>query len=219
MKRLIAAIPQQAEIAIVLICAFGLPLTYSVLIASGVVDAGTTTDARLVRLLIFELATLGLLGSLLWARGWTLERLGFGTPVLQDAIDGAGLVAVAYLLPACILLVLPTELKQSAASTLLFGPLSLPAIVATSIVNPVFEEVFVVGYVFAALRGANGMLAINVSIALRLAYHLYQGAASVIFILPLAVMFAWWYSKRASLWPLLFAHAALDFMALSRHLG
>ena len=108
-------------------------------------------------------------------------------------------------------------MKQSASNALSFAPLSLPIVVLTSLVNPVFEELFVVGYVFAVFGDKNRIMAINVSVALRLAYHLSQGPAAVVFILPMAVVFAWWYSTRPSLWPLLMAHVALDFIGLAPH--
>jgi membrane protease YdiL (CAAX protease family) len=221
MKRVVANLSSQAEIAIVLLCAFGIPIAYVVLLALGVLEPQTVTNARMMQLLAFELVVLGALGALLWARGWTFERLGMGRPVFQDVIDGAGLVVVAYVIPAGILLLLPPDVKQSATNALSFAPLSLPLVILTSVVNALFEEIFVVGYVFAVLSvgGTNRAMAINVSIALRLAYHLSQGPAAVIFILPLAVVFAWWYSTRPSLWPLLFAHAALDLIGLARHVG
>jgi hypothetical protein len=217
MKQFTAALSPRAEIAIVLLCAFGLPLAYSVLLATGAVEREFITDALLLRVIAFEVAMLGALGGLLWSRDWTFERLGLNTPTFQDVIDAVGLLVVAYLIPAGILALLPHDLKQAATGAFSFTPLSLPIVVATSLVSPLFEEVFVVGYVFAVMGPANKTIAINVSIALRLAYHLSQGPAAVIFILPLAVVFAWWYSTRPSLWPLLMAHVALEFLGLAPH--
>jgi membrane protease YdiL (CAAX protease family) len=222
LKRFIAALSSRAEFATVLVCAFGIPLIHSLLIAAHVVGAPTMSDGRLLRTLAFELVTLGALGAFLSVRGWTVERLGFSEPTAQDAIDGFGLLAVAYLVPAGIWLLLPGEIRQGInESGLSFAPagLSLPIVALTSVVNPIFEEVFVVGYLFGLLGRQNRMMAINVSIALRLAYHLYQGASAVIFILPLGLVFAWWYSTRPRLWPLLLAHAALDLISLAAHVS
>ena len=219
MKQFTAALSPRAEIAIVLACALGIPLAYTVLLAAGVVEHEIITDARLLRVLAFEIVVLGVLGALLWSRGGTLPQLGLNTPVFQDVIDGAGLLVVAYVIPAGILGLLPLEMKQAATNALSFAPLSLPIVLATSLVNPLFEEVFVVGYVFAILGPSNRVLAINLSVALRLASHLSQGPAAVIFILPMAVVFAWWYSTRPSLWPLLSAHVALEFLGLAPHTG
>jgi membrane protease YdiL (CAAX protease family) len=217
MKQFAAALSLRAEIAIVLACAFGLPLAYTMMLALGAVEREFVTDALLLRVVAFEVAMLGALGALLWSRDWTFERLGIATPSFQDVLDAVGLLVVAYLIPAGILALLPPDMKQAATNALSFTPLSLPVVVAASLVSPLFEEVFVVGYVFAVLGPANKTMAINISVALRLAYHLSQGAAAVIFILPMAVVFAWWYSTRPSLWPLLMAHIALEFLGLAPH--
>jgi uncharacterized protein len=56
---------------------------------------------------------------------------------------------------------------------------------------------------------------INVSVAIRLLYHLYQGPLGVLYIVPLGLVFAWWYARSARLWPLVIAHALYDFSALA----
>ena len=219
MKQFITALSPRAEMAIVLLCAFAFPLVYTALIALKMVDLGVVTDARLLRIVAFELVILTLIGWVLWTRGWTLDRIGIRAPVFQDVLDGVGLLVVAYLIPAALQRYLPAEMTQNATDALSFAPLSLPLVIVTSVVNPVFEEVFVVGYVFAAFGESNRMLALNVSVALRVAYHLSQGPAAVIFILPMAIVFAWWYSTRPSLWPLLLAHIGLDLIGLAQYTG
>lgn len=218
MKRFAAALSPQAEIALVLLAAFALPVIYSTLILMNVTDLPASSDARLLIGLVFEAVVLLSLGAVLSARGWTPERLGIGSLTLQDAIDGAGLLVAAYLIPAVILSVLPPDAKQAITASIpafaLTG-VSLALAIVASLLTPIFEEVFVVGYVFATLGGKSKALAMNVSVALRLAYHLYQGAAAAIFILPMAVVFAWWYSTRPSLWPLLIAHAALSIIGFA----
>lgn len=53
---------------------------------------------------------------------------------------------------------------------------SLLAVLLVSVVNPWYEELFVCAYVIESLRGRFGLgTAINVSVALRVSYHLYQG--------------------------------------------
>ena len=220
MKRFIASLPPQAEIAIVLLCAFGWPAVHSLLVATRILDPVAMSDGRLLWTVVIEVTTLALLGAFLRARGWTVERFGLGAPSVEDGIDGAGLLAVAYLVPATILLFMPADLKQGIyGGALAFAPggLSLALVILMSVVNPIFEEVFVVGYVFAATPASNRLTAINISTALRLVYHLYQGPSSVIFILPLALVFAWWFSTRGRLWSLVLAHAGLDLIGLASH--
>ncbi|WP_258078145.1 CPBP family intramembrane glutamic endopeptidase [Xanthomonas axonopodis pv. vasculorum] len=60
-------------------------------------------------------------------------------------------------------------------------------LLAISLINPIFEEVFVCGYVIGALESRHGRaFAVNVSVAIRTSYHLYQGPIGAINILMLA---------------------------------
>lgn len=217
MKRFAATLSPQSEILLVLLAAFAVPAIWSTLILMKIAtlpDSGT----RILLGLAFEAVVLITLGALLSARGWTLERLGIGAFTLQDVIDGAGLLAAAYLIPAVILSVLPPEIKQTIAAnvpTFELSGVGLALALIASILSPLFEEIFVVGYVFAALGEKNKALAMNLSVALRLSYHLYQSLAAAIFILPMAVIFAWWYVTRPSLWPLLIAHTGLSLIGFA----
>ena len=84
-----------------------------------------------------------------------------------------------------------------------------------SVVNPFFEETIVVAYLMGALLNQdNPWRAINVSVGLRLLYHLYQGVTGVISIVPVGLVFSYYYFKKRKLWPLVFAHGVMDFVAL-----
>jgi membrane protease YdiL (CAAX protease family) len=83
-------------------------------------------------------------------------------------------------------------------------------------VNPVFEELFVLGYVVQSLRKTFSLtLAVNVSVAIRLSYHLYEGPQAVIPIAIFGLMVTFAYVRLGRLWPIIVAHAILDFLALS----
>ena len=86
---------------------------------------------------------------------------------------------------------------------------------AISLVNPLYEELLVSGYVMTAVQERGGTsLAINLSLAVRLLYHLYQGPQAAISIIPIGLSFAFYYAWSGRLWPLVVAHAGLDFFAL-----
>jgi membrane protease YdiL (CAAX protease family) len=75
--------------------------------------------------------------------------------------------------------------------------------------------VFVCAYIVSALKERRGVaFAVNVSTALRVTYHLYQGAAGVISVVPVGLVFAYYYARNGKLWPLIVAHGILDFIAL-----
>jgi len=96
---------------------------------------------------------------------------------------------------------------------------TLVAIVLVSVVNPLFEEVFVCGYVIEALRRRFGTtVAINVSVVIRAAYHLYQGVAFQPFHIAYGLVQAYVYVRYDRLWPLFVSHALLDFIPLMFYL-
>ncbi len=92
-------------------------------------------------------------------------------------------------------------------------PVALAVVV--SIVNAIFEEGFVVGYVMSAFRDRwSPLVCVNVSVAIRLLYHLYQGPLGVMSIIPTGLIFSYWYLRTGRLWPLVVAHALLDLIGL-----
>jgi membrane protease YdiL (CAAX protease family) len=85
-----------------------------------------------------------------------------------------------------------------------------------SLANPVFEEVLVLAYVVQGLRKRFGLVtAMNVSLAIRLTYHLYQGPLAVIPIAFFGLVVTLVYVRMGRLWPAIVAHAILDFVALA----
>jgi membrane protease YdiL (CAAX protease family) len=89
-------------------------------------------------------------------------------------------------------------------------------IIAVSIINPIFEEAIVVGYIIPVLKDRTGVLfAINISVLVRLLYHLYQGPIAAITIIPMGLIFAFVYTKWKNIWPLIIAHSIMDFIAFS----
>ena len=98
--------------------------------------------------------------------------------------------------------------------------IALQLVLVTSVVNGVYEELFVAGYVITAMTPVRGMwTANNVSTGIRLLYHLYQGPVALLSIIPLGVLFAAVYWRTRTLWPLLVAHTLANFLAFSMATG
>ena len=92
------------------------------------------------------------------------------------------------------------------------GPL---AIILLVLINPVFEELLWLGYFLQRLQPRFGWrVAALVSIALRFAVHTYQGPIAVLGILPIAVVFTWYYIGTRRLWPVVVAHICFDTIGL-----
>lgn len=129
-------------------------------------------------------------------------------------------MALATLLSVSILLSVTARLFPGAPLASQggpLGPLGFGTVVAVSIVNPAFEELFVTAYVVTSLtnQGVNHGTAVTVSVVIRLLYHLYLGAVlAALLLIPMGLIFGYYFARRRRLWPIVVAHAATDFLAL-----
>lgn len=228
MLRALRQLPLSTEFAVVLALAFGffsLTSVSAVLVhlfpspADPEVAPFSSTNAYFI--VCYELVAFALIAMVLLARGWDLRRINC-RPSIALTIAGVVLFALdwvfygitwqyaAAVFPDAFLV----DGRPYDASPV-SPTISLTAIIVLSIVNPVFEEVLVVGYVVEALRGRrSAWFAIHLSTAVRLVYHLYQGPVGVLTIVPIGFAFAWLYARFGRLWPLIVAHALLDFVPL-----
>ncbi len=221
MKQFVQALSGRAEFLIVVLGSIGVSLlsNFAVLLSPEVAsDVQQFTNESLVGTLIYEIFVLAWLGTFMKLRGWTRERLGIA-PSLRDTAIGILLAFVILGLSWVTDLVVgdlaPGLLEAATRFEKVTGTLDMRAVVLVSLVNPVFEEVFICAYVISALKDKRGAaFAVNVSAGLRVACHLYQGAYGVLTIGPLALLFGYWYLRSGRIWPLLVAHALLDFVGL-----
>jgi membrane protease YdiL (CAAX protease family) len=221
MKDYLRALSGRAEFLIVVVGAFGLFVLSNLVVLLNpelVANAPPIDNAQLNSLVAHEIVVLLVLGAFLRARGWTAEKLGICAD-LRDTVIGVGLMALALaatkIMEALAGHFAPERLEAALRFEQIAGPLSFPTVAAVCIVNPIFEELFVCAYVIAALREKRGAaFAMNVSVGLRVTYHLYQGIVGVLLIAPVGLLFAYWYVRSGRLWPLIVAHGLLDFIAL-----
>ena len=202
------------EFWLVVIGAFGIFAITSVFLAlHPAANLGHSTYS-FWQLILYELVGAAVLGVLLHYRGWTLRSLGL-TFHWTDVPIGLGLAAIVWLIYFTCWTGLTHYAPQLGLTVgqrpILQSGLSLSSAVAVIIVNPLYEEVFVTGYIVTALRGVRDTnFAVTVSTAVRLVYHLYQGVVGVALIIPLGLIFATWFAAKRRLWPLIVAHAVFD---------
>jgi membrane protease YdiL (CAAX protease family) len=219
MRQFLNRISPAWEFAIVIGLAFGYLILISIVTFTHPATRPHHNDASLFGLIVYEGIAFVLLIPFLAARGWTPRKIGLA-PSLRDTGVGLGLFLGSYLvwmmIWAATVAISPTTAQAAAATQVVAPGISLAIAIFISLVNAVFEEVFVCGYVIAALKRKDGhyLLAVNASVAIRLLYHLYQGPLGVISIIPLGLIFAYWFAKTGRLWPVLVAHAALDLVGL-----
>lgn len=211
------------EAITVMVGAFGYFLLGTACTLAGILPSVGITDRHLRFLLVYETFVLIALGGILRIRGWTARRLGL-VPGLRDTVVGIGLSITNYL--AYVLLwtlviamkLYPTGLHG--ARSLVDGKLTLPMVIGVSLLNPVFEEIFVCGYLITAARERGALTrGVNASVGIRLGYHLYQGGYGVVGLIPFGLIAALWFSRTGRLWPVVVMHAIADFAALVPHVG
>lgn len=222
-RRFIKSLPQAVEFAIVVLVAFGPSVFTSIKIAVHQPAHAVHSAAGLPVLIFYEVALIAILSAFLWARGWSLEKIGL-IPTFRDTGIGILLWVAAYAVWAFIwyatAAISPNTIwgMVNASAKIIAPGIPLTTAIVVSLVNPVFEEVFVSGYVISVLRRPNApLLAVNASVALRLLYHLYQGVFGILSVIPIGLIFAYWYARTGRLWPLIVAHAIMDMIGFLPH--
>jgi membrane protease YdiL (CAAX protease family) len=224
MRKYLQTLPLATEFAIVILGAFGYFFLGAFVIAltkASVGDSASTgayTAGHLIQLIVYELPVGAVLFAFLHLRGWSLERLGVRFSAIETLV-GFGLAFFAEL--ACyvpllaVALAFPASIQAMTASQPTPGGFSLATVVILSIINPIFEETFVCGYVITVLKErSDASTAVAISTAIRLLYHLYQGPLAFFGIVPFGLVVGAWYARSGRLWPVIVAHGLGDFIAL-----
>lgn len=129
------------------------------------------TDRDLTFLLLYEPIVFFILGWFLTQRGWTLTKLGL-TPSWKSTLIGVCLVPTGYAVYALVwillALLLPEVQAVSYRESLSGTDISFWQIILVSVVNPIFENVFVCGYIIQFLKNSNSLwIALIASTAIR----------------------------------------------------
>ena len=216
------ASPLRQASTVELLLVLGLPtivflVTWIVTLVRGG-DPMALTDGRLIRTLLVEAITTSALLPYLARSGWS-PRAVAGVPVLRDLLRGIGvwlLSMAAFALTMVTVHVFAPALAESLRRPQFTGALSPLLVVAAAIVNPLFEEFLWLGYAVPAVASRLGIrVACSISVALRVAVHVYQWSLALVAILPVAVVFTVYYARNRRLWPVLVAHVIADVIALT----
>lgn len=207
------------EALLVLLFAFLYPISTSLVYTIGI---GTKplnlTDVGSVALMGFELGVVGMF-LLYWkARGSKLNELGISIGEI-DILYTVLLFIAIYILPWAqyTLWVLFTRTAPSQSGFELVGHLSPFSVLLMSIVNPIYEELFLVGYVYSQLsKNTHWAFIALLSTLVRVSYHTYQGWYSVIGVGLYGLVMATFYWKFRRLAPVVIAHGLLDVYTLGQ---
>jgi membrane protease YdiL (CAAX protease family) len=203
---------QYTDAAIVTAICFG----WFILLSIQAVLAGFPTekfdDASLLSIAVFEIVMGALALAFLRYRGYPLAPL-VPLPNAVGCLVGLALYLaswvaswpVDHMFGAKILATQPIEQMVEGAE------LSMPTVLAVSVVNGLYEEVFLVGYLLRALESLGAPFAIGATGLVRVLYHLYQGPVGAVEVLVFGLIFAVYFWRTRKLWPLVFAHIVADF--------
>ena len=213
MRERIEALSARAEFFLVITLSFSYFIGTSLSVLLLNLRQFELTTGRALRGIATEIVILLVVCWILRVRGWRLSRL-TGRFTVPAFLAGIPLFMAYYFLYVAVTITV-TAIGAGRFSTVRVVP-TAPVLVmlAFLVVNSVFEEVLVTGYVIAALSEQGAALAITASTLLRLLYHLYQGPVASLSILPLGLLFGAVFWKWRNLWPLVMAHTLANVLAL-----
>jgi len=169
------------------------------------------SDGSFFQLMILEMILAGAAVAYLRARRHDLALL-IPRPTWRGCAEGVGLYFAASLLSWLFVLMWrnhpatpePIERMVEAASFSLWPLLSM------SVVNGLYEEVFLVGYLQRAMELSGPWFALGASLLVRVLYHLYQGPMGTISVLGFGLILGIYFLMTKRLWPLVVAHVCAD---------
>lgn len=177
------------------------------------------SDSAVIVFLSIELSLTALGILALRLRGYKPTDLGL-RPImtLADIRTAAALLACHFAamlaLTAIEALLVDSPLFARPAAGRSHANVAAYLIILFCCINPIYEEVFVSGYLITATRRSAGTKAAALaSAAIRFLYHTYEGWAAVFAIVPFGLLCAIFYLRRGRLAPLILAHSALNFLS------
>lgn len=213
MVNAIKALPRWIEFCLVITICFGLFIYTSLAVLVKAPASFVHDNAAGLAIVAFELVAAVLALVVLRWRGWPLPRTFTVRITWRSTALGVVVIACIYY---GYMLVFNAAVTGPGAGALP-GPsyanvMSLGVLLLVSVINPLFEEVFVSGYIMTALRGRGVFVALVASVLIRTSYHLYRGVPGILLMVPLGLSFGVIYWRSRNLWPLVVAHGLLDFI-------
>lgn len=204
-----------AEAALVTAICFGWFSLSSLAAAfAGFPTSQTFSDSSLWSLLIIECVQGGIALLYLRYRGHSIFEL-LPTPSLK----GCGLGVMLYLAGNFFAMLVSSAFTsyqyadQPITQIVEQSNPSLVALVALSMVNGLYEETFLAGYLLERLRAYGFHIALGLTTLVRLVYHLYQGPIGAVSVTAYGLVVMLFYWRFRLLWPVVFAHILADITA------
>jgi uncharacterized protein len=209
------ATPGEA-LAIMAIC-FGFFILDSIItVAAGFPKNAPDTDASLWSVIAMECIFGCTALVILRSRGYVLSAL-LPHPNWHGCTTGVVLLIAATLINSAVMQIFSAtdHASQPITDIMTNARYSFPAVLLLSLINGVYEETFLLGYLFRAFSNAGAGFALGLSLLVRVLYHLYQGPIGAIGVLVFGLVFSVFYWRTGKLWPVVFGHILADMTALT----
>jgi membrane protease YdiL (CAAX protease family) len=221
MNKLIRNLSPVIEFTIVLIIGFGLFIfnsTYYYFYANSNFSHAwiyKLTNQGNYFLTVYEIIGLSLIIYILKVRGWTAKDFNLkftlklvGTAILLMFITNI-LCNIVYKL------LIQTNIIDETSSRNFQIKLesSWISIILFVLINSIYEEFLLIGYIFKRLEKLYPIFIIGLSVFLRALYHTYQGWIALISIIILGAIFGYYYYKYKKLWPVIIAHGFMNLIS------
>lgn len=174
------------------------------------------SDRTALWLVCYELLAFLVVLWIARVRGWSFKTFGLR---VSWKWTGAGILLLLVVLVALSFQTVIFNLlnpPDGKAEPLTNCGLTLPSVILVSVINPIFEELMEVGYFFHTLKPCGVWVAVLASAFFRALLHGYAGFNLAAGVLLLGLIFGFAYAWWRQLWPLVIAHAIIDFFALYR---
>jgi membrane protease YdiL (CAAX protease family) len=180
---------------------------------SGVSSAAAFTDSGALTLVILELSSLAVAVWIARIRGWSFRSFGLQPAWRSTGIGIFLLIAIAsarYVSAALANAIFPGAVRLLPVAS----HVSVPMLILTLAINPVFEEMIETGYFVQSLERYGMWVAVLASALFRAFLHAHLGVNAIVVVFPIGLIFGFVYWRRRELWPLVVAHVLLDLYAL-----
>ena len=212
-------------LGLVLFVSFGQFVAFSAYSLTGVTaSADHQRQARLLGALIVEVGSLAVLLYVLSQQGRKWKDIGWNLQWM-DLARAVGLVFgsifAGYLILSPVQILYHSYAGHYLVPTSTHGLLGLGVSglsIALVCLNPFFEELIVRGYLMTEILdlGGKGMMAILISVAVQMSYHLYQGVFRGIALTASFAVLSIYFWKTRRIAPVVLAHLCFDAFALFR---
>jgi membrane protease YdiL (CAAX protease family) len=204
-------VPLSEMLSMIVLC-FGWFILVSILsVELNLVPEGFA-DTDFAFMIGFEIATGGVALWILRRRGHVLADL-LPKPSGLGVLLGVGIYLVATVASLFVAQVLLPEMPNQPIEVMVEqAQVTLPMVVLLALVNGLYEELFLLGYIQRFMMGHGASFALGVSLLVRLLYHLYQGPSGAVFVLIFGGTLGYVYLRTGNLWAVVVAHIVADIV-------